>query len=57
MVQLIWVNIGSGEGLVSGSAKPSPEPMLRFNHRYSVAFTCEQFKRRAQSDELINLSN
>ena len=31
MATHIWVNIGSGNGLLPGNAKPSPEPMLTAN--------------------------
>ena len=29
---MIWVNIGSGNGLVPDSTKPLPEPMLTYHH-------------------------
>ena len=34
IVTKIWVNIGSGNGFVSGGTKPLPEPLLTY-HRYS----------------------
>ena len=35
----IWVNIGSGNGLLPVNIKPLPEPMLTYHQRYSVTFT------------------
>ena len=32
MVTLIWVNFGSGNGLLPDGTKPLPEPMLTFRH-------------------------
>ena len=39
LVSVIWVNIGSGNGLLPDGGKPIPEPILIFYQRYSVAFT------------------
>ena len=41
----IWVNIGSGNGLLPNGTKPLPGPMLISHHRKSVEF--------AQEHELI----
>ena len=30
MVAYIWVNVGSGEGLLADSTKPLPDPMLTY---------------------------
>ena len=38
-----YVNIGSGNGLLSDVTKPLPEPMLTYHQRCSLAFTWEQF--------------
>ena len=35
MLTQIWVNIGSGNGLLPDGIKPLPEPMLT-NHQYSA---------------------
>ena len=35
MVTKIWVNIGSGNGLVPDGTKPLPEPMLT-NHQWGI---------------------
>ena len=46
MATEIWVNIGSGNGLVPDSTKPLPEPMLT-NHQWSpVTFRSGQFHKR-----------
>ena len=46
----IWVNIGSGSGLVLGGTKPLPEPMLTIHQSHDqwglAAFTWGQFHRR-----------
>ena len=42
MVTQIWVNIGSGNGLLPDGTKPLPEPMLTYHQRSSLAFTFEQ---------------
>ena len=39
----IWVNIGSGNGLVPDGTKPLPEPMLTSHRWTSVAFIWEGF--------------
>ena len=43
MATEIWVNIGSGNGLLPDGTKPLPEPMLTYHHWSLVAFTWEQF--------------
>ena len=40
----IWVNIGSGNGLLPDGTKPLPEPMLTYNHKSSVTFISGQFR-------------
>ena len=45
MVSQIWVNIGSGNGLVPDGAKPLPEPMLTSHRRCSVAFSWEHLSK------------
>ena len=34
MATKIWVNIGSGNGLLPDGTKPLPEPMLTNHHTY-----------------------
>ena len=43
MATLIWVNLGSGNGLLPYSPKPLPEPMFTSHDWGFVAFTWEQF--------------
>ena len=38
----IWVNIGSGNGLLPDGTKPLPEPMLTYQQSF-VAFIWQQF--------------
>ena len=46
MATEIWVNIGSGNGLLPDGTKPLPEPMLT-DHQWSpVTFILEQFHKR-----------
>ena len=45
------VNIGSGNWLLSDGNKPLAEPMLTYHHRWSVAFTREQFYKKRPSTE------
>ena len=40
---IIWVNIGSGNGLLPDGTKPLPEPMLTYHQSGLVAFTQWQF--------------
>ena len=35
----IWVNIGSGNGLLPDGTKPLPEPTLTYHHWGFVSFT------------------
>ena len=42
----MWVNIGSGNGLLSYGIKPLPEPMLTNHQRGLVAFTCGKFHKK-----------
>ena len=44
MTKLIWVNIGSGNGLLPDGTKPLPEPMLTHRWWRSVASPWEQFQ-------------
>ena len=37
MVTQLWINIGSGNGLLADSTKPLPEPMLHYHKHGSVA--------------------
>ena len=46
MVAEIWVNIGSGNGLLSDGTKPLPEPMLTYDQWCVVAFTWWQFHKK-----------
>ena len=39
MVTEIWVNIGSGNGLLPDGTKPLPEPMLTYHQQDSVEIT------------------
>ena len=53
MVIQIWVNIGSGIGLLPDGTKPLPEaimPLLTYHQRCSVAFTSTE-----NSQKLLNL--
>ena len=50
-VTQIWVNIGSGNGLLPYGTKPLPEPMLTYHQRCSLAFTWEQ----SHAQVLMNL--
>ena len=42
----IWVNIGSGNGLLPDGTKPLPEPMLTFHNLSPVTFILGQFHKR-----------
>ena len=46
MVTKIWVNIGSGNGLLPDGTKPLPEPMLSYQKFGPVTFTWGQFHKR-----------
>ena len=41
MVPEIWVNIGSGNGLLPHGTKPLPEPMLTYHHKGPMAILLE----------------
>ena len=41
MATYIWVNIGSGNGLLPDSTKPLPEPMLIY-HKYGPVLFIER---------------
>ena len=43
MATEIWINIGSGNGLLPDGTKPLPEPMLTYHQSSPVAFTWGQF--------------
>ena len=45
MATQIWVNIGSGNGVLPDCTKPLPDPMLTYHQWGSVAYTREQFHR------------
>ena len=43
MAEYVWLNTGSGDGLLPNGPKQVPEPVLT-NHQWgSVTFTWEQF--------------
>ena len=46
MATEIWVNIGSGNGLMPDNTKPLPEPMLTDHQWSSVTFIIGQFHKR-----------
>ena len=55
MATEIWVNIGSGNGLLPDGTKPLPEPMLT-NHQWSpVTLISGQFHRDASATNHLNL--
>ena len=43
MATSVWVNIGSGNGLLPDGTKPLPEPMLTYHQLGRVAFTWWQY--------------
>ena len=45
MATEIWVNIGSGNGLLPDGTKPLPEAMLTYQWG-PVTITCGQFRKR-----------
>ena len=51
----IWVNIGSGNGLLPDGTKPLPEPMLTYHQRGSVALSWEQFHRKCSRYQFVKL--
>ena len=46
MVTEIWVNIGSGNGLLPDGTKPLPEPILTDHQQSPVTFILGQFNKR-----------
>ena len=46
MVLEIWVNTGSGNGLLPDGTKPLPKPMLTDHQRSPVTFIVGQFRKR-----------
>ena len=52
MVPEIWVNIGSGNGLLPDGTKPLPEPLLTDQQQSPMTFILGQFYKRC----LINQS-
>ena len=46
MATTIWVNIGSGNGLLPDGTKPLPEPLWSTHQWGLVAFPWEQFQRK-----------
>ena len=49
----IWVNIGSGNGLMPDGTKPLPEPMLTYHQLGRVAFTWWQYSLEMLTMSLI----
>ena len=49
----IWVNIGSGNGLLPDGTKPLPKPVLTYHQWGSVAFTWKQFYRKCSRNQSI----
>ena len=53
MATEIWVNIGSGNGLLPDGTKPLPEPMLT-DHQWSpVTFILRQFHKRCLNHQSL----
>ena len=48
MVTQMWVNFGSGNGLLPDGSKPLPEPMFSYNKYGPVTFISEQLHNRSQ---------
>ena len=44
MAAEIWVNTGSGNGLLPDGTKPLPEPMLTYHQSGTVTFIGGQFQ-------------
>ena len=55
MVMEIWVNVGSGNGLMPDGTKPLPQPMLTSHWwaRGSVILTSEQFHTESAQDAIL----
>ena len=56
MATEIWVNIGSGNGLLPGGNKPLPEPMLAYHQWSFVVFTLQQFTQEAHEISVHDMS-
>ena len=52
----IWVNIGSGNGLLPDGTKPLPESMLTSHRSSLVAFIWGQFRKRYLSHHSLKLA-
>ena len=52
----IWVNTGSGNGLLPDDTKPSPEPMLTYHQWGPVIFIWGQFHKRYLSHQSLRLA-
>ena len=50
MATEIWVNIGSGNGLLPDGTKPSPEPMLTDRQWNPMTFILGQFHKKFHSN-------
>ena len=55
MATEIWVNIGSGNGLLPEGTKPLPEPMLIYHQWGPLAFIWVQFYKRYFSHQSLKL--
>ena len=55
MAMEIWVNIGSGNGLLPDGTKPLPEPMLTDSQWSPVIFLLGQFHKRCLNHQSLNL--
>ena len=53
MARAIWVNIGSGNGLMPDGTKPLPEPVLTYHKYGPVAITQELFYNKYLSHQLL----
>ena len=53
MATEIWVNIGSGNGLLPDSTKPLPEPMLTDHQQSPVTFIFGQFHKRCLNHQSL----
>ena len=53
MATKIWVNIGSGNGLLPDGTKPLPEPMLTNPQRSQVSFILGQFHKRCLNHQSL----
>ena len=49
MATEIWVNIGSGNGLLPDGTKPLPEPMFTYRQWGPKTFTWKKFYEMSQS--------